>query len=187
MEYLKMRKGQQLVIGQVLDIQGELMEIIVHDRSKIQVGSIWTCAYEQVEFKSKVLKKDGYHVFLYLPLFLDKFPDNRRKLPRVPCSFSAYLYRVQGGIYTYAGSATVIDMNVKGFGFLSSDTLEVESIYDMHIKDEKLEVHPSIKIKNVAETDHQKRYGCEILTINDNHLLSIREYMLSKQIFSPDK
>jgi len=182
-----MRKGQHLVLGQVLDIQGELMEIIVHDRTKVEVGSLWTCTYEQIEFKSKVLKKEGFHIFLYLPLFLEKFPDNRRKLPRIPCSFSAYLYRVQGGIYSFVGSATVIDINVKGFGFLSSEQLDFESIYDFHIKDESMEVQPSIKIKNIADSDNQKRYGCEVLTINDEDLLSIREYMLSQQIFSPLK
>ncbi|WP_156112298.1 PilZ domain-containing protein [Pontibacillus marinus] len=182
-----MRKGQQLVIGQVLDIQGEMMEIIVHDRTKLHVGSLWTCTYEHIEFKSKVLKKDGFHIYLYLPLFLDKFPDNRRKLPRLSCSFSAFLYQVRGGVYSFAGTATVIDINVKGFGFLSSEKLENESIYDIHIKDEKLEVQASIKIKNIADSEKENRYGCEILTINDNHLLSIREYMLSQQIFSPRK
>lgn len=179
-----MRKGQQLILGQVLDIQGELMEIIVRDQSKVVVGSIWTCTYEQIEFKSKVLKKENDHVFLYLPLFLDKFPDNRRKLPRVPCSFSASLYRVQGGIYEFAGIATVIDINVRGFGFLSNEDLQLGSIYDFRVQGKSLDIKPSIKVKNKADAENQKRYGCEILTISDHNLLSIREYMLSQQIFS---
>lgn len=182
LEYLVMVRGNQLVIGQLLNIEGELMEVVVKEPNKVKVGETWSCKYESISFKSKVLKKDGLQLYLYLPLLLEKFPENRRKLPRMDCEFPAFLYKVKGGSYFFQGTATIIDFTVKGFGFITNDDLDDDSVYSINIQGDTLDIKPNIKIMNKTEQDSYFRYGCELLSIPEEDNYALREYVLSRQI-----
>lgn len=184
MEYLIMRRLDQLVIGQLLNIEGELMEVIITDETKVKVGDTWNCTYASIPFKSKVLRKSSKQIYLYLPLFVERFPENKRKLPRIECEFPSYLYHVEGGSFLFKGSATLIDLTLKGFGFHSQDDFSESSCFSLHIQGSTLDIKPNIKIINKVKAEKGFRYGCKVLSYSNEDEFLLREYILSRQMYA---
>ncbi len=124
-------------------------------------------------------------IYLFVPIFLKKFPNERRKFPRLNVNFPALINDFLSEI-VYEQTATteinIVDISFAGFGLLSNKPLKKNTPYFLFVKGQELSLSPKIIIKNEKYTDEGIRYGSEILSICNNDLYILRKFILSEQL-----
>jgi len=178
------QKGR-MILGELVDFEGELMDVFIKSPDFFQVGEQMTCIYAGYEFQTVVLKIYGNHVYLYVPLFHDKFPNSQRKIPRVNFKQPAAINDcVSDQIFHLPPELKVnlLDFNVKGFGFASLEPLNVNTQYFLYFDIENEPIKTKIILRNEVNFETGFRYGSEIQAITKQDFHKLRRLVLTTQL-----
>ncbi len=188
MEIIKIIKpGHRFSIGEMQHCEGELMNITVRQPEKFRVGDLIQCHCFGINFETKVLKKANNQIFVHAPIFHQKFPEERRKLPRIKVYLNAYINDcISTQLYDIPvdNHVKVIDLNIKGFGILTTEPLKKNFFYYLHADLGEIMIKPKVIIRNELIFDEGFRYGCEIQSITQGEFRALRGYILMKQLTS---
>lgn len=186
MEYIKILKpGNRFSIGEMQHCEGELMNITVNNPDYFCVGDLIQCHCFGINFETKILKKVNNHIFIHAPIFHSKFPEERRKLPRIQVDLNAYINDcISTQLYDIPvdNHVKVIDLNIKGFGILTTEPLKKNFFYYLHVELGEKMVKPKVIIRNELIFDEGFRYGCEIHSITQKEFKALRSFILMRQL-----
>lgn len=188
MDYIKIVKdNKRMSIGQMQHCEGELMNITVNKPDYFHVGDSIQCNCFGLNFQTKILKKENNQLYVYAPIFIDRIPEDRRKLPRVNVHLPAYIndcISTQLFDLPVDKQVTVIDLTIKGFGILTTEPLRKNFLYYLHVDLGGVVIKPKVLIRNELIYDEGFRYGCEIHSLKDNEFRALRSFILMKQLIA---
>ncbi|MGD6818766.1 PilZ domain-containing protein [Metabacillus sp. 84] len=180
MEYITIvTKDHRTLTAGLHEIKGELMNVVVKDKTGISLGDKLTCKYNQQSFHAYVLKQEEFNLYLYLPLQERKAPNERRRFYRHPC-------QLNGVITSEAGperKVTIIDLSFNGFGFISTRPLTMNEAYSLQIFAGEEVIHARISIQNTMTLPSSLyRCGSQIQFLSKENLFLLRKYIINEQL-----
>ncbi len=185
MDYIQIIWQNKIRLGEIEDIEGEVMHVFLKNPAEFEIGDSVHCLFSTIRFESKVLKKDNQCIYLFIPIFLKKFPNERRKFPRLDVNCSALINDfLSEKVFEQAATmeVNIIDISLSGFGLLSCRPLKKNIPYFLYVKGQELSLNPKVIIHNEKYTDQGIRYGSEILSISKKDLCLLRKFILSEQL-----
>ena len=185
MEQVKFEYKGRLEFGNMGVIEGELLSLEVVNADLYTVGDHILFLYAGKRFPMKIIKKGMRALYLFVPLFETYFPNNRRRLARVPVQMPAYVNDyISEKVYEIPADlrVRVIDVSLQGFGFVSSERLRVNHAYYVAFDTKTLEIKTKTIIRNETMADEGYRYGCEIQSITKEDFHLLRRFVLIRQL-----
>lgn len=182
MEFVRLISDHQLVLGQIIDIKGEVIELTTHNPQKVQVNEKWKCIFYHHQFETRILQKKGFRVYIYAPVDLELNKGERRTLPRLECHTQGEVYGMDSSGWWKVGTVQMIDFNIKGFGFATQCVLSDEETYRMDIRIQEKEITSQIQVRNKRTYPTFVRYGTEIVEIDKYNMDQLRESVLNIQL-----
>lgn len=178
---------------ELVKIDGELLEVRVPDKEKgFSVGDKVRLAYEKKAVETHILKREGNHLSLLLPLPYDVYPPGeRRNFPRYEKKMNGIIAGPINHIMSSSLIANhfvqIVDVSAKGFGFITKSKLDKEGKYDIFTQDAELSLRATVIIRNVNKLEEGGpgyRYGVEIIDIDNMNQTKLRRFCLLQQLFS---
>lgn len=182
MEFVRLISNNQLVLGQIIDIKGEVIELTVHNPNKVEIHDNWKCIFQHHQFNTKILQKKGFRIFIYAPVELEFNKGERRTLPRLECHSQGNVYALDSTGWWKVGTVQMIDFNIKGFGFATQCVLSEKETYRMDIQIQGKKITSQIKVRNKRTYPTFVRYGTEVTEIDNKNLEELRESVLNIQL-----
>lgn len=185
-QYIQINRiQQQPILGQIIQIEGELLTIQVKDASSFELGEKISCLYRSFEFDSNVLGLTGNHLYLYFPLQQNKALNDRRRVARVNVNLKATLMLKNSLNKSYdVHNLQMLDASILGFSFITKEPLKVGSICTLLPQSDHLPIKADVKIRHLDQHDETYRYGTEIRHITPNHFHVLRKFVLAQQLVS---
>lgn len=182
-QYIQISSAQrQPALGQIKNIEGELIITQVKDASSFELGQKVVCTYRSFEFESSVLRIKENQLYLYFPLKPNKLLNDRRRTARVNVDMKAVLMlNTQSKAYD-VHHLQMLDVSVLGFSFVTKDDFPIGSICTILPQSDQLPIKAEIKIKNQEVLDSGYRFGTEIKHITPNHFHVLRKFVLAQQL-----
>lgn len=160
---------------------GELMSVTVNQPEKFHTGEVIQCQCGDLLFEAKILQKTNKQIFFHAPLFHARFSKERRKLPRILVDLNTH---IEHDDFPVENEVKVIDLNMLGFGILTTEPLKKDSLYFLHVDLGESIIKPQIIIRNELVYDEGFRYGCEIHSMTNKEWKALREFIITKQLMS---
>ncbi|WCN38670.1 PilZ domain-containing protein [Aneurinibacillus uraniidurans] len=185
MEQVKFEYKGRLEFGNMGVIEGELLSLEVANADRYTVGDVIMFLDAGKRFPMKIIKKGIRELYLFVPLFETHFPNNRRRMARVPVKLPAYVNDyISERVYEIPADlrVRVIDVSLQGFGFVSSERLRVNHAYYVAFDTNDLEIKTKTIIRNETMADEGYRYGCEIQSITREDFHVLRRFLLVRQL-----
>lgn len=182
MDYIKLGKDDEVVLGALYKFESELMKIVVKNPDFFHVGDTITCDYANVRFSSKILKKQDSQIYALVPQTYKQFPNEKRKHPRIAVD-------LDGIIIPYINPTEVkikiVDLSRMGVGFITKkedQQINIGEVCKIIINFSANQIKAHLKIKNCEQYPQENRYGCEIHSIYESDEFELRKFILTEQL-----
>jgi hypothetical protein len=168
----------------VVSFQGELMELtLIDDEFNTEIGSSITCIYHNNYMESRLIRKNGDQLFLFIPQPVYSLFEDRRNSVRIDVNMPAILINKEFHI-----PVKLTDISLKGFSFIASDssTIQLKDDYHLAISSDYLSIVPHVRIINQILSTDGIRFGTEVLYIQQDSLLQLKKFLMYHQVlFKP--
>ncbi|PLS16448.1 hypothetical protein CVD28_15270 [Bacillus sp. M6-12] len=178
MESIQLMANGEATQGALFFIEGELINIIVKDVDRFQIGQSVTCISDSGQFTTKIIKKHNFNLYLYLPMTEQLMNENRRKAARCELKVPATINIIDTTL-----ESEIIDISIQGLAFQLSALLGEESELKIAFPILEQMVTCGIEVKNQNEMGNGcVRCGSLITTISEESRFQIRRYILMEQL-----
>ncbi|WP_157950909.1 PilZ domain-containing protein [Peribacillus acanthi] len=152
------------------------MNVIVKKPELFETGETITFLIDQKRIEAKLIKKQGYNLYLYLSLSEDLLDNKRRRAVRSQIKVSAKLTSRLN-----SWEAEVLDISMKGIAFTTRAELQ-DGSYSLAFLIEEQPVSMTVNIINNTTWHNSIRYGCTIEGMDQTSQYAIRRYILMDQL-----
>ncbi len=176
MEEIWIITNEKVIPTALFFIEGELMNVIVKKPELFETGETITFLIDQKRIEAKLIKKQGYNLYLYLSLSEDLLDNKRRRAVRSQIKVSAKLTSRLN-----SWEAEVLDISMKGIAFTTRAELQ-DGSYSLAFLIEEQPVSMTVNIINNTTWHNSIRYGCTIEGMDQTSQYAIRRYILMDQL-----
>ena len=177
MEYIQLIKNQEINPAALFYIEGELMNVIVKEVDKYDVGDSIICLLELQTITTKIIKIQESNLYLYIPWNEFQRLKERRKSVRIPFHADAEIVA-----HSNQWKAATLDISIHGIGFECRDLLQMNEVYQIIFTIEDIENHFTFMIQNVHPINDGYRMGGLFVEATETDLFYIRRYILKQQL-----
>ena len=178
MEYINIWKSGEVSMAALFFIEGELMNVIVREPERFHTGDTVYCLLQSQKLETKIIKKEDFNLYLFVPWFKRLKGKERRKAARVELHVPGVL---RAGDQT--AEVRLSDISLRGLAFISTHRLQdLDGPYRIIFYMEGIRSSFLFKVENEQELDGSYRYGGSFLGVASEDLYYIRRYVLNKQL-----
>lgn len=177
MEYIKLIKNQEINQAALFYIEGELMNVIVKEADKYNVGDSIICLLESQTITTKIIKIQENNLYLYIPWNEFQRLKERRKAVRIPFQADAQIHA-----HSNQWIAAILDISIHGMGFECRDMLQINEMYKIIFTIENKVNLFTVMIKNVQPINDGYRIGGLFVEATEKDLFYIRRFILKQQL-----
>lgn len=193
---IQIRKGNQVVEGQVTYGEGDLIEAVFPQQLEVTVGDQIPCLligdFETISnFEAVVVAKDKNRLFLFHSPTISEFREQRRRYPRFDMDVKGWVqYPTQepDSLFSvYSQMAYLVNMSIGGLAFRVDKPVPVDKgiVFSFELYGRN---RPDGVVKTELNVIHERIegphyfYGCTIQSISARHFHNLRKYILHRQI-----
>ncbi len=168
--------NEEIIPAALFFIEGELMNVIIKQPELFEPGEIITFLIDRKRIHAKLIKKQGYNLYLYISLSEAMLDIQRRKAVRSQIKVSGTLTD-----YLHSWEVEVLDISMKGLAFTTKAELQ-DGSYTIAFTIENQPVTMMVTIRNLTFMQNSNRYGCTIEGMKQQNQFAIRRYILMDQL-----
>jgi hypothetical protein len=177
MDEISIILDDQVIAAALFFIEGELMNVIVKDPELFEVGQTIYFAVDEMRIQGKLIKKQGFNLYVFVSWTEAQLNNRRRKAARSPLNTEGTILYNNSEI-----QVRVLDVSIKGIAFQTELPLNQSLQYPIHFYVQDTLLHAVIKIQNEVQQNGKKRYGCTITSISEECLYHLRRFILMDQL-----
>jgi hypothetical protein len=182
-------KSVKLIKKKVIDckpinILGEILSVELDhfDAFHLSVGEELTCKYGAKTFKTKILKKQDFLLYLFIPYMMTKEADDQREFPRIDFKDQDVFLKISSakhGVFPF--EIKLVDLSIEGLGIQTNGELG-DSEIDVEFMLNGVNIAFQAIVKNRKLLDDGFRYGLVISAIDSETKHFIRKFVLISQL-----
>ena len=177
MKYIQLVKNQEINQAALFYIEGELMNVIVKEAYKYNVGDSIICLLESQTITTKIIKKQENNLYLYISWNESQRLKERRRAVRLPLHTDAQIVSRANQL-----KATILDISIHGIGFECTGRLRINEMFKMIFTLEGEVNHFMVMVKNMQQMPDGYRMGGLFVDATETDLFYIRRYILKRQL-----
>ncbi|NGQ96670.1 PilZ domain-containing protein [Brevibacillus sp. SYP-B805] len=192
---LQIKRGKKMYEGKVTYEEGDLLQAVFDEKVDLPVGDPVSCMitrnFEQMHtFEGVILAKDDNKLIVFHSPTAKEFKEQRRRYPRFEVNLKGWI-RLPGteqekSILFYP-SVELVNISLGGLAFRFDQKIPLKArlpfyteLYGRGREDGEVKAH--LEVTHAREDEGAMLYGCKIVEIDSKNLLTLRKYLLQRQL-----
>jgi c-di-GMP-binding flagellar brake protein YcgR len=192
---LQIKRGKKMYEGKVTYEEGDLLQVVFDEQIDLPVGDPVNCMitrnYEEMHtFEGVILARDEKRLIVFHSPTAIEYKEQRRRYPRFDVSWKGWI-RVPGTEKPKATlvypSVNVVNVSLGGLAFRFDQKLPMKTRIPFYTElygrnREEGEVKAHLEVMHMKDEADSYLYGCKIVEIDSKSLLTLRKYLLQRQL-----